>query len=173
MPLTPNGLSSRAELAYARLIGSLKTARTEREVLWAITREAIGVLELEDCVVYLFDRARDELHQIAAFGPKQASPNVLESRIILKPGEGIVGACAQSQLSIRINDTRTDPRYVLDDAARLSELAVPILGAGQVLGVIDSEHSEASFFSAQHQAVLEQIAALAAARLLELRAPNR
>jgi GAF domain-containing protein len=161
-------LNARAELALARLAMSLKLAFSERAVLWAIANEAIGALKLEDCVVYARRGAR--LEQIAAFGLKQAAPYLLESRITLALGQGIVGHCARDGLAIRLDDVRTDPRYVIDDQPRASELAVPILDpeTSAVLGVIDSEHSETGFFGDAHQRVLEQIAALGAVRLKEL-----
>jgi len=164
-------LLSRAELARARLLRSLNTAMTPAAVLWAITAEAIGVLALEDCVVYL--REGEKLTQIAAFGPKMAAPKLLESRITLELGQGIVGHCAQTGLSLRIDDTADDPRYLVDDHVRPAELAVPILSSnGRVLGVIDSEHSRRGYFTSVHQQVLEQIASMAALRLEELAATS-
>jgi len=167
MTASSRALLSRAELARARLLKSLSAATTPVAVLWAITNEAIGVLALEDCVVYL--REGELLTQISAFGPKMAAPQLLESRITLALGQGIVGHCAQTGLSMRIDDTADDPRYLVDDHLRPAELAVPIIASdGRVLGVIDSEHSRRGYFTLTHQHVLEQIAAMAAMRLEEL-----
>ncbi len=167
MIVSSRALLSRAELARARLLKSLSTAMTPAAVLWAITNEAIGVLQLEDCVVYL--REGEQLTQIAAFGPKMAAPQLLESRITLEFGQGIVGHCAQSGVSLRIDDTADDPRYLVDDHLRPAELAVPILASnGRVLGVIDSEHSRRGHFTPIHQQILEQIAEMAALRLEQM-----
>ena len=171
MTASTRALLSRAELAHARLLQSLSSAMTPVAVLWAITNEAIGVLALEDCVVYL--REGEQLTQIAAFGPKMAAPQLLESRIKLEFGQGIVGHCAQTGLSLRIDDTADDPRYLIDDHIRPAELAVPILASdGRVLGVIDSEHSRRGHFTPTHQQILEQIAAMAALRLEQLQAAS-
>ena len=50
-----------------------------------------------------------------------------------------------------VADTSTDKDYVVDDARRASEMVVPILCDGEVIGVIDSEHSLKGFFQPHHQ----------------------
>ena len=64
-----------------------------------------------------------------------------------------------------IPDTRLDPRYICDDQPRLSELALPILLEGRVIGVIDSEHSQPGFFTAVHREILTTIASMTASRV--------
>lgn len=58
------------------------------------------------------------------------------------------------QQPLRIHDAAEDPPYILDDQFRHSELSVPIVFEGRVLAVIDSEHTEIGFFSAQDEAFL-------------------
>jgi signal transduction histidine kinase len=53
----------------------------------------------------------------------------------------------------------------VDDATRLSELAVPIIHDGSVIGVLDSEHPEPGFFTAEHVRLLTTIVSLAATRI--------
>jgi putative methionine-R-sulfoxide reductase with GAF domain len=155
-------LSERLELAQLRLVQALRQASDRYQACWAVCDEAVAYLGLEDCVLYLLDPCGNTLTQHAAFGPKQAAPGVLESVITLRLGEGIVGTAAHLRESICIDDVGCDPRYVLDDNARASELAVPIIAGERLIGVIDSEHSQQGFFSARHQQVLEAIAQLAA-----------
>jgi len=162
-------LSGRLELALLRLHHALKTASSAHAACWAITSEAMAYLGLEDCVVYLLSADGSHLVQHAAFGPKQSAPGVLESFISLRLGEGIVGSAALLRTTQRVDDVRLDPRYVLDDAPRLSEIAVPIVLAEQLIGVIDSEHSQLGFFDERHIQVLEAIAESAAPRLLWFR----
>ena len=151
------------EAVLARLYHALGAANSPAEVAWALTNGAIAHLGLEDCVVYLLEADGSALSQCAAFGPKQAAREVLESHLRLPIGVGVVGCAAQLAQTQLVRDTRQDPRYVRDDAARLSELAVPICWQGKVIGVIDSEHSQLAFFTARHQQVFEALAELSAA----------
>ena len=165
---TPRDLDAAAEAALARLIVLLRKATTARAAAWAISSEAIAALGLEDCIVYLLNERGDMLTQVAAYGPKLKAPNVIENAITLRVGQGVVGACAQARCTIRINDTRVDKRYVMDDDVRLSELAIPLLHEGVLLGVLDSEHSRIDYYGDRHVRVLTQMASLLAAHLAAL-----
>lgn len=135
------------------------------DVAWAVCDYAGRALELDDCVVYLTDAAGTTVSQYAAWGGKRVARQVLENRIVLRFGEGIVGTCALTGAPQVVPDTRLDPRYVRDDAMRLSELAVPIVLDGRVLGVIDTEHAQADHYRSAHIRALAEIASRAAARL--------
>lgn len=169
----PRDLDAAAEAALARLVALLRKAGSAREAAWAISSEAIAALGLEDCIVYLLDEGGSLLTQVAAYGPKLKAPKVIEHPITLRVGQGVVGACAATRAVQRIDDTRTDPRYVVDDEPRLSELALPLMHQGELLGVLDSEHSQAGFYSDRHVRVLQQMALLLAERLAQLRAIER
>lgn len=156
--------------ALARLAVLLGKASNAREAAWASGAEAIAALGLEDCIVYLIDAGGTMLTQVAAYGPKLKAPREIAHPITLRIGQGVVGACAASRAVLCVNDTRDDPRYVVDDEPRLSELAVPLVHGGELLGVLDSEHSRAGFYNERHVHVLQQIATLLSGRLAELRA---
>ena len=49
---------------------SLFGKNSEEDILWDITKNCIGQLGLEDCVIYLFDEHQQFLMQKAAYGPK-------------------------------------------------------------------------------------------------------
>ena len=136
-------------------------------VVWLLAREVMGVLQLEDCVIYLLDPDQKLLIQRAAFGPKNPEGELIKDPIIIRPGDGIVGAAAALQRTENVGDTLLDPRYILDDEARRSELAVPIIYGGQTIGVIDSEHSEPHFYTEAHQSFIESIANITASKLAE------
>jgi PAS domain-containing protein len=57
-------------------------------------------------------------------------------------------------------DTRTTPEYVVDDQIRLSEITVPILFNGNLIGIIDSEHPELDYYGQHHLDFLQKIANL-------------
>ena len=170
--VTPTDLDSAAEAALARLTALLRKATTVRAAAWAISSEAITALGLEDCIFYLLDDSGQTLTQIAAYGPKLKALQVIEHAITLRVGQGVVGACAAARETIRIDDTRQDPLYVMDDDERLSEVAIPLLHDGVLLGVLDSEHSSVGFYSDEHVRALTQMADVLAARLAALIAPG-
>lgn len=147
---------------------SLFDKRTVDDVLWDIVRNAIGKLDLEDCVIYMLDTERNVLVQKAAYGNKDKGTRKVVSPIEIPFGEGIVGAVAKSGQWELVSNVAEDARYVLDDMQRQSELAVPIHDRGTILGVLDSEHSEKGFFKKQHIFIFQLIAKLTATKLKQL-----
>lgn len=141
-----------------------------RDILWDLSHKCIARLGLEDCVIYLLDESGETLVQEAAYGLKGPEPYHLKDPLHIPLGQGIVGAAALKGLPELVPDTRLDRRYIVDDQARLSELAVPILHDGQVIGVIDSEHSRRGFFTQYHVQTLKTIAALCSDKIASARA---
>jgi len=138
------------------------------EALWDVTRQAIARLGLEDCVIYLLDEEQGDLVQVAAFGPKNPKAQEILNPIRIALGRGIVGSVAVSGQVELIEDTRLDPRFIQDDQPRLSELAVPIVSGGRVVGVIDSEHSVKGFFTPWHRDIFVSVAAMVSGRMAAL-----
>ena len=167
MPYPAAAFLADADQRLASLAAELAAATSPRDAAWVLCEFAGRELDLADVVVYL-PEADGVLAQQAAWGPKRAADQVLESRIRLTPGSGIVGACAQQRVPMRVADTRLDPRYVADDQANLSELAVPIVLDGVLLGVLDSEHPRRDFYDVQYQRALQAIADCGAVRLRQL-----
>ncbi len=131
---------------------------------WEVAEVAGTSLGLEDVVVYR--RSGALLEQVAAFGPKGVH-GVLQSPLKLPVGQGIVGAAARWARSEQVADTRSDRRYVQDGREARSELAVPILQGGAVVGVLDSESCERAAYGARHLQALEGMARLFARALGE------
>lgn len=142
----------------------LKTNKIE-DIVWVITQNVIQEFGFEDCVVYLIDEEKEFLCQVAAYGPKNPQGKIIKDPIQISMGKGIVGSVALSGLPEIIKDTTKDPRYICDDQRRLSEISIPILAEGEVIGVIDSEHSKRGFFTADHKETLTTIAGLVSMRL--------
>ncbi len=145
---------------------SLLYAQTDLDdILWDVANSAVARLGLEDCVIYLVDDSGEYLVQRAAYGPKNPREREILAPLRIPIGKGIVGSVAVTGQPIVIADTRLDPRYICDDQARLSELALPILLQDRVIGVIDSEHSQAAFFTEVHQEILTTLASMTASRV--------
>ena len=135
------------------------------EIFWLIADRVIAGIGFEDCVIYLLDAEKNILIQKAAFGPKNPEGRTIKNAITIPVGDGIVGSVAQYAMPERIADTRLDPRYIIDDDFRLSELAVPIMLNGRCIGVIDSEHSDVEFYTERHEEWLTTIASIAATKI--------
>jgi len=149
---------------------SLSEQQTVDKILWDVARNCIGRLHFEDCVVYLMDEEKNVLIQKAAYGPKSPKEFEITKPLGIEPGKGIVGSVALSQKPEIIPDTTKDPRYIVDDERRYSEISVPIVSGGKVLGVIDCEHSKKRFFTQKHLSILTTIASLCANKIVRARA---
>ncbi|MDC0317304.1 ATP-binding protein [bacterium] len=135
------------------------------EIFWLIADRVIAGLGFDDCVIYLLDHEKNILIQKAAYGPKNPEGRMIKDAITIPVGQGIVGSVALNSTPERIADTRVDPRYIIDDDFRLSELAVPIMLNGICIGVIDTENSEAEFYTKRHEEWLSTIASIAATKI--------
>ncbi len=151
-------------------IFSLNDLYTEEDVVWAIAKNVIAQMKFVDCVVYIVNEKRDGLVQRAAHGPKNPEKLDILNPIIVPMGEGIVGTVAMSGKSEIVHDVRLDKRYIVDDASRLSEISVPIIHDGQVIGVIDSEHPQEGFYTQEHLDILTTVAAMSATKIMQARA---
>jgi LytS/YehU family sensor histidine kinase len=106
--------------------------------------------------------------QKAAYGPKGA-PGIIATNVFeVEPGQGVVGHVVVTKEPVLIKDTRLDSRYRVDDAFRLSEITVPILHNGELVGVIDTEHSQVDYFNESDLKILTTIATLIGNKLKQL-----
>ena len=85
---------------------------------------------------------------------------------------GVIPKAARELRSIRVGDTRKEPSYVdhmgLDwkgPPTMLSELATPVIIAGQAVAVLNVEHTQVEAFSEQDQVLLENLAAHVASEI--------
>ncbi len=152
----------------ARIDDRLAGCLTPSDVAWTLCEFTARELGLDDCVVYLSVEDGRAVAQRAAWGSKRVAERVFDDPIRLNLAQGIVGTCALVGAPQVVPDTRLDPRYVSDDARRLSELAVPLRSGERVLGVIDTEHSETDHFDSRHVRALLVIAEAGALRLCSL-----
>src|SRR5579864_8011978 len=78
--------------------------------------------------------------------------------LVLPLGEGITGLAAQTRQPILVSDVRTDPRYLSALDAVQSELAVPMLARGKLVGVIDLHSTRVNAYREQDRSLLQLIA---------------
>ncbi len=73
-------------------------------------------------------------------------------------GEGIVGTVAQTKRALLVPDVRKDTRYLASLDAVRSEMAVPMIARGKLVGVIDLQSTHDAFNSEKDLALLGVIA---------------
>jgi len=89
-------------------------------------------------------------------GPFQGLPACV--RIPLD--KGVCGAAASQRLTQRIEDVDAFPGHIACDSASRSELVVPLIHNGELVGVFDLDSPSLARFDAEDQAGLEAIAAV-------------
>jgi sigma-B regulation protein RsbU (phosphoserine phosphatase) len=73
--------------------------------------------------------------------------------------EGIVGAAATLREPVLVPDVTADPRYVMANPETRSELAIPMMHKGRVIGVLDLESPQLNYFTEDHVQTLSILAA--------------
>ena len=73
-------------------------------------------------------------------------------------GRGICGAAATEKATIIVDDVNADPRYLACSLETQSEIVVPIMRGGEVLGEIDIDSDQPAAFGAADRALLEAVA---------------
>ena len=116
-----------------------------------------GIVLLDEVTGLLAD------HASARRGPSAANPPVAL-------GEGVLGTVALTRRAMRLADVRREPVYRVGDPATRSELAVPMLVRGQLLGILNSESVELDAFSEADERLLTILAGQLAPALARLRA---
>ena len=111
--------------------------------------------------IYLLDGNELQL------GPFVGKPSP-HTRIPL--GRGICGAAAAEKTSIIVDDVNADPRYLACSLETRSEIVVPIMLNGEVLGELDIDSDTPSAFDAVDRALLEHVATLLAPKIAGARA---
>lgn len=94
-------------------------------------------------------------------GPFQGKPACI--RIPL--GRGVCGTAAATRETQLVEDVHAFPGHIACDAASASEIVVPVIHDGRLVGVIDLDSPVAARFDADDAAGLEGLAALIAARI--------
>jgi len=92
-------------------------------------------------------------------GPFQGRPACIR----IKFGEGVCGAAAASLEPQRVDDVSQFPGHIACDAASVSELVVPIVGAdGELLAVLDLDSPARARFDADDEAGCVKLAEILA-----------
>ncbi|MFN0202269.1 MAG: PAS domain S-box protein, partial [Bacteroidia bacterium] len=131
-------------------------------LLWKVAHDCISKLNFDDVIIYFLDKSEQFLVQKAAYGDKNPIGQEIANPIIIPLGKGIVGSVAHTGIAEIVEDTTLDERYIIDDKCRMSEITVPIMLNGKVIGIIDSEHEQKGFYTEKHLRILTIVSNLVA-----------
>jgi L-methionine (R)-S-oxide reductase len=88
-------------------------------------------------------------------GPFQGPPACVHIAV----GNGVCGTAAEKLQTIRVEDVHAFPGHIACDAASRSELVVPLIVDGRLLGVLDIDSPSVGRFSAEDQTGIELMCA--------------
>ncbi len=123
-----------------------------------IMRGLREVLNYPNCTVLLVDKEKGELYSKAAWGYRE---DIRHWRIKIGQ-EGITGWVAAHREPLIVPDVTKDERYIEGVKGGRSELAVPMVVQGKLIGVLDVESTEPDAFDEHDLELLSSVAALAA-----------
>ncbi|MEE4095278.1 GAF domain-containing protein [Pseudomonas viridiflava] len=75
-------------------------------------------------------------------------------------GRGVCGAAAQTRQTQRVEDVHSFAGHIACDSASNSELVVPLIKEGKLVGVLDLDSPSVGRFSEVDQAGIERLAAI-------------
>jgi GAF domain-containing protein len=158
-------------LAQHRLIHHVTTvAASSTNIEDALSGAVQGLrVTLGDRVsILLKDPKSNELVVQAASG---YDDDVMGMRI--EVGQGITGWAAEHSEAIIINDVRSDSRYIAGSEAVQSEMAVPLVYRGELLGILNIESDLPNAFDENDQDILGTLAGSLAAIIVNTRLSER
>ena len=88
-------------------------------------------------------------------GPFQGKPACVRIAV----GKGVCGTAARDRRTVVVPDVHKFPGHIACDSASRSELVVPVMRAGEVLGVLDLDSPITDRFDAEHARAMEQLVA--------------
>ena len=87
-------------------------------------------------------------------GPFQGRPACVEIPL----GKGVFGTAAETRAVHRVDDVDAFEGHISCDVASKSEIVLPLVKDGDLIGVLDIDSPSAGRFSADDQAMLERVA---------------
>ena len=124
------------------------------QVLANAAQQIKKLIDFEIFAVLLLEPGTSNLYVRFAIGHR---PEVIEHWRI-PVGDGIIGAAATTGQAVRVGDVSKDPRYLAAVDEVRSELAVPLVVRGRVVGVLDIESRKLDDFTPYQQMLLTLVA---------------
>jgi phosphoserine phosphatase RsbU/P len=167
-------LASRLAVAVenARLFQRVRAQAETLLLLNEVGRETSSILDVEELLRRAAEQTKRVIdYQILSIMLYDEDQKVFRHRIDVKHGhrvqgklrvaasEGIVGAAATLKEPVIVPDVSVDPRYLAVNPETRSELAIPMIHKGRVIGVLDLESPQLNYFTDDHVQILSILAA--------------
>jgi phosphoserine phosphatase RsbU/P len=181
-------VASRMAIAVenARLYTRVSRQAQTLTVLNEISREITSILDLDDLLeriglllkrvidfqmftILLWNERTEQFEH--RFSTRYGERVTRERSVEL--GRGIIGTAAQQREPILSPDVRKDSRYLAVNPETRSELSVPLIYKGEVIGVIDLEHTRVNYYNEDHVRTLSTLAAQVAISIANARLYQR
>lgn len=143
-----------AQLDISQELSSGTDAADLLHHILAVSRD---VFRFENAIIRLFDEKQEVLLTAASFG---YSPEAAEREI--RSGEGVMGRAAATGEPVLVADVSQVSGYISGISDARSELAVPLLVQGRVIGVFNVESNRPDAFQESDIPPLMTLASLAA-----------
>jgi sigma-B regulation protein RsbU (phosphoserine phosphatase) len=153
---------------YKTLLEAVKTITSTLEVgtilerLLYLTHRVLG---FEYCTILLIGDDRETLDVAARYG----YPDSIVQRVELRVGKGLTGRVAQTGRPIIVPDVSKEDRYLAGLRGARSELVVPMVFRGRVIGVVDVQSPMLDAFSEDASEFLSALAAVASVAIINAR----
>lgn len=127
----------------------LSSSSAVEGVLHTILDSLKQVVNFDAAGIFVYDRDIGQIEIDMLVGYEGAARQKIHSKFQegVKLGQGIIGSVIQTGHPIYVPDARHDARYIAGRDATLSELAVPILVRGEVVGALNLESNVVDAFS--------------------------
>src|SRR5690348_4789281 len=167
-------LASRLAVAIenARLFEKVRAQADTLLLLSEVGRETSAILEVEELLRRAAEQTKRVIdYQILSIMLYDEEQKVFRHRVDVKHGqsvqgrlrattsEGIVGAAATLKEPVLVPDVTVDSRYIMVNPETRSELAIPMMHQGKVIGVLDLESPIPNYFTEDHVQTLSILAA--------------
>ncbi|HEX3118560.1 MAG TPA: GAF domain-containing SpoIIE family protein phosphatase [Candidatus Acidoferrum sp.] len=167
-------LASRLAVAVenARLFERVRAQADTLLLLNEVGRETSSILDVEELLRRAAEQTKRVIdYQILSIMLYDEELKVFRHRVDVKHGqrvqgklraaasEGIVGAAATLRQPVLVPDVTADPRYIMANPETRSELAIPMMHKGRVIGVLDLESPQLNYFTDDHVQTLSILAA--------------
>jgi diguanylate cyclase (GGDEF)-like protein/putative nucleotidyltransferase with HDIG domain len=144
-----NTRAMRIVYQIAQLLGSSIELPAFLQRVVELLRRELGTRSVE---VYILDRTSGAL-----IGQLGVTPEI--GPMTVPPGQGLVGWVAERRSAVRLDDVCEDTRpAIVDGWSVRSQLAVPLLSEGRIVGVLNAESTRVAAFDDEDTTLLTIIA---------------
>ena len=151
-----------AKIDFTDKLAGYRELENQLRALLAGERDAIANLANTAALIF---RALPDLNWAGFYrlvggelvlGPFHGLPACVRIQI----GKGVCGTAAARRQTVLVKNVREFPGHIACDPHSNSEIVVPLVNAGALLGVLDLDSPKLARFDAADQAGLEQLAAM-------------